>query len=64
MVYRKGGFFLGFSGDKKRIVLIQRSDCRVWYLPGGGFEGRESKEHAVMREFEEETGFYFNLQGF
>lgn len=46
-----------FSPDRSSVLLIQRRDVPVWVLPGGGIDGAESPENAVVREILEETGF-------
>ena len=38
------------------VLLQQRSDNRLWGLPGGGVEPGESVAEAVVREVREETG--------
>ena len=44
-----------FNG-KGEILLIQRSDNRLWALPGGWAEVGETPSSAIAREFREETG--------
>ena len=46
-----------FSKDRKKVLLIKRRDVPVWVLPGGGIERNETKEEAIIREVNEETGF-------
>ncbi len=42
--------------SKGEILLIQRSDNRLWALSGGWAEVGETPSSAVAREFREETG--------
>ncbi|MGQ0431489.1 MAG: NUDIX domain-containing protein [Microthrixaceae bacterium] len=42
--------------DHERILLIQRSDDRLWAMPGGGFNMGETPAQGVAREALEETG--------
>ena len=46
-----------FSPDRTSLLLIKRRDVPVWVLPGGGIDGEETSECAVVREILEETGF-------
>src|ERR1700753_2854844 len=39
-----------------RIVLIQHSYIRGWYLPGGGRARDEDAKDAILRELHEEIG--------
>jgi len=44
---------------KKQILLLKRNHYPYegyWVLPGGGVEGREKIERAILREVREETG--------
>lgn len=38
-----------------KILLIKRKDVKIWALPGGIVEEKESFEKAVVREVKEET---------
>ncbi len=38
------------------LLLVQDRGFRQYSLPGGGLQGRETPEEAVVRELEEETG--------
>jgi ADP-ribose pyrophosphatase YjhB (NUDIX family) len=42
--------------NKGDILLIRRSDNRLWSIPGGKMEIGESLSEAVVREVQEETG--------
>jgi 8-oxo-dGTP diphosphatase len=50
----------GLCRDSDRVLLARSSDKSdfpgVWQIPGGGLEHGESPEHALVREFREETG--------
>ncbi|MFD2765727.1 NUDIX hydrolase [Micromonospora eburnea] len=51
----------GVLRDERGRVLLARGSAGcpypgVWQLPGGGIEHAEHPEHAVVREFAEETG--------
>lgn len=45
-----------FSADKKKILLLQRSDIFLWTLPGGRIDQNENDVDALKREVFEETG--------
>jgi ADP-ribose pyrophosphatase len=55
---------LGFvlSKDRKKLLLIKRSDLPIWVLPGGGIEEGEEPREAGIREVFEETGLKVDLQ--
>lgn len=40
-----------------KVVLVKRRDIPMWVLPGGGIDGDETPEEAIIREVKEETGF-------
>lgn len=42
--------------DQGRVLLSQRSDLRVWNLPGGRVDSGELLAEAAVREVREETG--------
>ncbi|MEU8310682.1 NUDIX domain-containing protein [Actinomadura sp. NPDC048955] len=50
------------TGRYQRVLLIRRSDCGAWALPGGMVEPGESAPAALVRELAEETGV--DLNGF
>lgn len=43
-------------GDSNRVLFLLPRASDLWGLPGGGKEGDESFEEAVIREVREETG--------
>lgn len=43
--------------DQGRVLLIQRSDNRMWALPGGGQDLGETVTQCAERETLEETGY-------
>jgi ADP-ribose pyrophosphatase YjhB (NUDIX family) len=45
-----------FNHDRSEVLLIKRRDVSVWVIPGGGVDAGETPEHAIVREFKEETG--------
>ena len=47
---------------EKRILLVQRSDDKLWCLPCGWVEPNESPEEAAVRETREETGLEVQTQ--
>jgi 8-oxo-dGTP diphosphatase len=53
--------------ESGRVLLARNSDASefpgLWTLPGGGVEQGEHPDHAVVREFGEETGFEVRLDG-
>ncbi|MFU8854098.1 NUDIX hydrolase [Micromonospora sp. SL1-18] len=57
---RRIGAYGVLRDDRGRVLLARGSaGCPypgVWQLPGGGIEHAEHPEHAVVREFAEETG--------
>ncbi|CAM3098316.1 NUDIX hydrolase [Stackebrandtia soli] len=42
--------------DAGRVLLIQRSDCGEWCMPGGAADVGETPSEAAIRECVEETG--------
>ena len=51
-----GGLVLRRSGTSLDALLIGRGTPRVWSLPKGHVEARETHEQAALREVREETG--------
>jgi 8-oxo-dGTP diphosphatase len=45
------------SGNVLLLCHTYRGEGRQWGLPGGWVKGRESMEHAIAREIQEETGW-------
>lgn len=50
-----------FDDSRTQVLLVQRRDIPVWVLPGGGVDKEESKEAAIQREMEEETGYKVHI---
>ena len=44
------------SNDAGHILMVHKTDNRLWALPGGGVDPGESVAEAVVREVLEETG--------
>ncbi|MEU9513068.1 NUDIX domain-containing protein [Micromonospora sp. NPDC048169] len=49
--------------DRDRLLLIQRTDNRLWSLPSGGQEIGESVAQTAVRETREETGIHVEVVG-
>ena len=45
-----------------RVLLMQRSDNRLWAMPGGMVEVGETAAQAAEREFWEETGVHVRAE--
>lgn len=56
-----GGLVLRRSGPGIDALLIGRGMPRVWSLPKGHVEGRETHEQAGLREVREETGCWADI---
>ncbi len=42
--------------NRTQVLCIKRRDVPIWVLPGGGVDGNETMEEAMVREIFEETG--------
>lgn len=47
--------------DTNEVCLVQRSDNRLWALPGGFQDLGETPEECARREFKEETGLEIEI---
>ncbi|HEY66520.1 MAG TPA: NUDIX domain-containing protein [Caldilineae bacterium] len=45
-----------------QVLLVKRTDPRVWELPGGGIEEGETPSEAIIREVVEETGLQVRIE--
>ena len=67
MKIRRVGAYGICRDEAGRVLLARNSDASefpgLWTLPGGGVEQGEHPDHAVVREFGEETGFEVRLDG-
>jgi len=54
------GKTLGVRGlvfdDRGRVLLVEHTYLKGWYLPGGGVDAGETAEGALVRELREEVG--------
>jgi 8-oxo-dGTP diphosphatase len=50
-------YAVAFVGD--RFAMVYNEKREGWEMPGGRMEEGESPEEAMMREFREESGFFF-----
>lgn len=56
-----GGLVLRRNGASLEALLIGRGSPRVWSLPKGHVEARETHEQAALREVREETGCWAEI---
>jgi 8-oxo-dGTP pyrophosphatase MutT (NUDIX family) len=56
-----GGLVLRKNGESLDALLIGRGVPRVWSLPKGHVENRETHEQAALREVREETGCWAHV---
>ncbi|MDQ2681473.1 MAG: NUDIX hydrolase [Candidatus Eremiobacteraeota bacterium] len=56
-----GGLVLRRRESSYDALLIGRGEPRIWTLPKGHLESRESHEQAALREVREETGCWAEL---
>jgi ADP-ribose pyrophosphatase YjhB (NUDIX family) len=49
------------ANNSYSVLLIKRSDLKVWALPGGRKNPGEEMESAAIREIKEETGYNIKL---
>lgn len=47
----------------RKVLMVKNIDNDTWSLPGGGVEGNESLEEALIREVKEETGYEIKVHG-
>lgn len=56
-VFRRGAYGLIFN-EKGDVLLQFYRKSKGWYLPGGGLEEKENEREGLIREIEEETGYF------
>ena len=56
-----GGLVLRWNGGSLEALLIGRGEPRVWSLPKGHVEAKETHEQAALREVREETGCWAEI---
>jgi 8-oxo-dGTP pyrophosphatase MutT (NUDIX family) len=52
----RSGVMVLVKDSNGKILLEQRSDCKLWGFPGGRIEAGETIEQSAVREVFEETG--------
>jgi 8-oxo-dGTP pyrophosphatase MutT (NUDIX family) len=52
----RAGVMVLVKDSDGRILLEQRSDCKLWGFPGGRIDAGETIEQSAIREVLEETG--------
>ncbi len=55
------GVMTAVIDESRRVLLSQRSDLKVWNLPGGRLDAGESVVEAAAREVQEETGLIVEM---
>jgi 8-oxo-dGTP pyrophosphatase MutT (NUDIX family) len=58
-----GGVVFRRNGSGLQALLIGRGTPRIWSLPKGHVEARETHEQAAVREVREETGCWAEIVG-
>ncbi len=56
-----GGLVLRLRDNSLEALLIGRGEPRVWSLPKGHVENKETHEQAALREVREETGCWAEI---
>ncbi len=63
-VFSAGGVVVLSNGDEPQFVLCGKNYPRLWSLPKGTPEPRESIEQTAIREVTEETGLHVEIRGY
>ena len=59
----KVGVAAAIFNEDKKLLLVQRSDNKLWAMPGGWAEIGETPVQSVVREVAEETGLKVRVSG-